>query len=213
MQKLIGILGGTFDPVHYGHLKPAHEIYQRLHLDDLRLVPCSNPVHREAPSASAEQRLRMLQLALQEYPQFTVDDREIRRRGRSYTVDTLSELRQEFPDAVLCLLLGLDALEGFKQWHRWRQILKMAHLLVSPRPGYGMDPKSERAKLIAEFGVTSEAALYDRPGGAILLVATGQYDISSTVIRQRVRDHQTLSGLVPPGVASWIKEHRIYEVN
>jgi nicotinate-nucleotide adenylyltransferase len=213
VQKLIGILGGTFDPVHYGHLKPAHEIFRRLRLDELRVVPCCNPVHRDPPVAGAEQRLRMLQLALQEFPQFSVDDRELRRRGDSYTVDTLDELRSEFPQATLCLLMGLDALEGFKKWRRWRQILKLAHLLISARPGYGMEPGSERGKLIAEFGLSSELGLRDRQAGGILLVATAQYDVSSTLIRQRLRERQSVTGLLPPLVEDWLGKNRVYEVN
>jgi nicotinate-nucleotide adenylyltransferase len=213
VRKLIGILGGTFDPVHYGHLKPALEIFQRLHLDELRVVPCFRPVHREQPLATPEQRLRMLQLALQEFPRFILDDRELRRGGDSYTVDTLGELQREFPRAVLCLLLGLDALEGFKQWHRWQQILKLAHLLVTARPGYGLEPGSKRAKLMAQYGMTSAAGLHDRPAGGILLVATAQYEISSTLIRKRLRERQSVDGLLPPAVGEWLSENRVYEVN
>jgi len=213
VQKLIGILGGTFDPVHYGHLKPALEIFQRLHLDELRVVPCFHPVHREPPVATPEQRLRMLQLALQEFPRFILDDRELRRGGDSYMVDTLGELRREFPQAVLCLLLGLDALEGFKQWHRWQQILKLAHLLVTVRPGYGLEPGSKRGKLIAQYGMASAAGLHDRLAGGILLAATAQYDISSTLIRKRLRERQSVDGLLPPAVGEWLSENRVYEVN
>lgn len=213
MRKLIGILGGTFDPVHYGHLKPAQEIFRRLRLDELRITPCFQPVHRQPPLATPEQRLHMLQLALQEFPQFMLDDRELRRRGDSYTVDTLSEMRHEFPQATLCLLMGLDALEGFKQWRRWRQILKLAHLLISARPGYGLEPASERGKLIAEFGLASEAGLRDRQAGGILLVATSQYEISSTLIRQRLRERQSVGGLLPAAVEEWLSENRVYEVN
>jgi nicotinate-nucleotide adenylyltransferase len=213
VQKLIGILGGTFDPVHYGHLKPALEIFQRLHLDELRVLPCLHPVHREPPLATAEQRLRMLQLALQEFPRFILDDRELRRGGDSYMVDTLGELRREFPQAALCLLLGMDALESFKEWHRWQQILKLAHLLVTVRPGYGLEPGSKRGKLITQYGMTSAAGLHDRLAGGILLVATAQYDISSTLIRKRLRERQSVDGLLPPAVGEWLSENRVYEVN
>lgn len=213
MRKLIGILGGTFDPVHYGHLKPAQEISQRLRLDELRVIPCFRPVHRDPPIATPEQRLQMLQLALPEFPRFMLDGRELLRGGDSYTVDTLGEMRKEFPQAALCLLMGLDALEGFKQWRRWRQILKLAHLLISARPGYGLEPGSERAKLLREFGMASEAGLHDRQAGGILLVATAQYDISSTQIRQRLRERQSVSGMMPPAVSEWLSKNRIYGVN
>jgi nicotinate-nucleotide adenylyltransferase len=170
-------------------------------------------VHRPPPVATPQQRLHMLRLTLAEFPEFTVDDRELRRGGDSYTVDTLDELRQEFPQATLCLLLGMDALEGFKQWHRWRQILKLAHLLVCARPGYKVEPGSERGKLLREFGMPSEAGLLDRQAGGILLVATSQYDISSTRIRQRLRERQSAAGLLPAAVGEWLNENRIYEVN
>jgi nicotinate-nucleotide adenylyltransferase len=213
VQKLIGILGGTFDPIHYGHLKPAQEIFQRLRLDELRVVPCFRPVHRDPPLASPDQRMQMLQLALREFPRFIPDDRELRRGGDSYTVDTLEEMHREFPRATLCLLLGQDALEGFRKWRRWRHILKLAHLLVCARPGYGLERGSERGKLIAEFGIPSEVGLRDRQSGGILPVATAQYDISSTMVRQRLRERQSIEGLVPPALGEWLNENRIYEVN
>jgi nicotinate-nucleotide adenylyltransferase len=180
VRKLIGILGGTFDPVHYGHLKPAQEIFQRLRLDELRIVPCYRPVHRDPPIASPEQRLHMLQLALREFPRFTLDERELRRGGDSYTVDTLDELRQEFPQAVLCLLLGLDALEGFKEWRRWRQILKLAHLLICARPGYGLKPGSERGKLLRQFGfcwLPRRHTIFLRPASGGGCVSISRYRI------------------------------------
>jgi nicotinate-nucleotide adenylyltransferase len=213
VRKLIGILGGTFDPAHYGHLKPAHEIFQRLRLDELRVIPCFRPVHRASPVATPEQRLRMLELALREFPGFVLDDRELRRGGDSYSVDTLEELQQEFPQATLCLLLGMDALEGFKKWRRWRHILRLAHLLVSARPGYGPEPGSERGGLLVEFGMSSPAGLRDHEAGGILLVATAQYEISSTMIRRRLRQHQSVAGLLPPALLHWLTENRVYEVN
>jgi nicotinate-nucleotide adenylyltransferase len=211
VRRLVGILGGCFDPVHYGHLKPAAEIQQRLALDELRIVPCYKPVHRPAPVADAEQRLHMLRLALQEFPQFNLDEREIQRGGDSYTFDTLSELRRDYPQDTLCLLLGADALQGFTQWHRWQQILEMAHLIIGARPGYELIPGSVTAQLLGRYGLQADDELRTRPAGGIRPVSIVQYDISSTAIRERLRNGQSIVGLVPPALAQWLANNPIYK--
>jgi nicotinate-nucleotide adenylyltransferase len=210
VRRLIGILGGSFDPVHYGHLKPAVEIQRRLALDELRVVPCYRPVHRAATVASAEQRVQMLRLAIQEFPQCSLDEREIRRGGDSYTFDTLSELRREFPEGILCLLLGMDALQGFTQWHRWRQILEMAHLIVSARPGYESTSGSVAAQLLERHGLQTDDELRRRPAGGIRLLSVQQYDISSTLVRDRLRNGQSVTGLLPPALEKWLVSNPIY---
>lgn len=133
---MIGVLGGTFDPVHFGHLRPALEVRQALGLEELRLIPLRQAVHRSQPQASPEQRLAMLRLAVQGAEGLRIDDRELRRVGESYTYDTLVDLRAESGPAVgLCLLVGADAFRGFLSWHRPDDILSLAHLIVMRRPG------------------------------------------------------------------------------
>ena len=116
----IGLFGGTFDPIHYGHLRTAFELWQELRLTEVRFMPTGSPPHREQPYASPEMRLSMVKAAVASQPAFVVDDREVRRTGVSYSVDTLTEVRKEFPDRSLCLLLGMDAFLGLPNWHRWR---------------------------------------------------------------------------------------------
>src|SRR5580698_5666448 len=135
MSAPIGLFGGTFDPIHYGHLRTAFELWQSLKLSQVRFLPSGSPPHREAPLASAELRLEMVRAAVAGQSAFVVDDREIRRTGVSYSVDTLLELRRELPDRSLCLLLGMDAFLGMPHWHRWRDRkstrLKSSHMSSS----------------------------------------------------------------------------------
>ena len=133
---MIGVFGGTFDPIHYGHLRAALDVHQALALGELRFLPLNVPVHREQPRASAAQRRAMVEAAIAGEPGFRVDDRELVRAGRSYSVDTLTSLRDELGDTrPICLLVGGDAFNGFFDWHRPRDILELAHLVVMQRPG------------------------------------------------------------------------------
>ena len=134
-QLPLALLGGTFDPVHYGHLRLADDVRTGLALSEIRLVPAGHPPHRGKPHASATDRLAMLDLACREFPALTIDPREIRRGGKSYTVLTLGELRSENPHRPLAWIVGADALAGLPQWHRWREIFDLAHLIVAKRPG------------------------------------------------------------------------------
>ena len=131
-----GPIGGTFDPIHYGHLRTGFELLQALKLAELRFMPAGNPPHREGTIASNEQRLAMVLTATEGQAQFVVDDREMRKSGPSYSVETLAELRQEYPDRPLCLIIGMDAFLGLPKWHQWRELLDLAHLVVAHRPGW-----------------------------------------------------------------------------
>src|SRR5512143_4181715 len=132
----IGIFGGTFDPIHYGHLRTALELKRALDLERLHFVPAATPPHRAAPCTDAALRLRMVQAAIAGEPGFVADDRELKRPGLSYTFDTLTSFRAEFPDRPLCLLLGMDAFLNLPQWHEWREIPQLAHVVVAHRPGW-----------------------------------------------------------------------------
>src|SRR5204863_186003 len=131
----IGIFGGTFDPIHYGHLRTAFELWQTLKLAEVRFMPSGNPPHRVRTLADAALRVQMVRVAVADQPAFIVDDREVRRAGASYTFDTLTELRRENPERSLCLLLGMDAFLGLPSWHRWRELFELAHVVVAHRPG------------------------------------------------------------------------------
>ena len=137
-MKPIGIFGGTFDPIHYGHLRTAFELLQTLDFEAVRFVPCGDPPHRGVTFASAALRLEMVRAATRDEPRFVVDDRELRREGPSYSIDTLMSLREEFPDRSLCLITGMDAFLGLPTWHRSDEILDFAHMWLHTGPDGGL---------------------------------------------------------------------------
>ena len=140
MPAPIGVFGGTFDPIHYGHLRLAEELADRLQLGEVRIVPARVPPHRAAPKVTSSHRLEMVRLACAGNPRFLVDDRECRREGPSYTVDTLLGLRAELAaDTPLCLLMGVDAYLALTTWSRWERLYDLAHIVIAHRPGFERD--------------------------------------------------------------------------
>lgn len=208
----VGILGGTFDPIHFGHLRPALELMETLGLAEVRLIPCGRPPHRNPPRASAAARLAMLQLAVAGQPGLRVDARELERPGPSYMVDTLASLRAELGATPLCLLLGSDAFLGLPQWHRWQDLLALAHLVVMHRPGWGLDESlpAPLAPLVAARQVHEAAALAVQPAGSILLTPVTPLDISATAIRALVAAGRSPRYLLPDAVWDHIRTHGLY---
>ena len=204
---MIGILGGTFDPVHYGHLRPAQEAYERLPLDELRFVPAAAPPLRAAPVASGAQRLAMVQRAIAGIAGLRADDRELRRGGPSFTVSTLESLRAEIGATPLCLLIGMDQFRHFEQWHRWPDIPALAHLVVLNRPGIsaGDLPGWASARVTEDF-----ADLHQAPAGRLAFLAVHPQDISATDIRARLARGESVAGLVPDAVLDYIFANRLY---
>lgn len=185
----IGILGGTFDPVHYGHLRPALEICEQLELDHVRLIPSKAPVHRPQPVAPLEQRIVWLQQVAEEHPQFVVDLREVERDSPSWMVVTLESLVTTFPDQPICLIVGMDAFLALDSWHRWESLFEFAHLIVSHRPNYTLPRQGAIAALLEARGATDAEVLRQLPqqqGGRILLHPVTQLEISATAIRKMV---------------------------
>jgi len=206
----VGVFGGTFDPVHYGHLRAAHEVREILGLTDFRLVPAGQPPHREAPQASASQRLEMLRRAIGPVSGFHVDDREIRRSGDSYMVDTLGELRAECGAAPIVLLVGQDAANQLDGWHRWQSLFELAHLAVMRRPGTAPGWRGELKRFMEQRLVLSPQSLRSRPAGRVLLLDVTQLAISSTDIRQQLRSGRSPRFLLPDSVLDYIREQRLY---
>ncbi len=212
-QRAIGILGGTFDPIHFGHLRTALELYQALDLAEIRLVPCSQPVHRKRPIASPEQRLAMLKCAIANEPALTVDDSEIRRQGPSYTIDTLENLRLAYSNIPFCLIIGIDALLGFPSWHRWQAILELAHLIVVHRPCYQLPSTGVVADLLKERLTHTVAHLHEKPAGSIVLHPVTALDISATDIRKMIAADKNPRYLLPDTVYDYIQQHGVYSIS
>jgi nicotinate-nucleotide adenylyltransferase len=196
----IGIFGGTFDPIHYGHLRTAYELYTKLDLGEVRFIPSGIPPHRAAPVASGALRLRMVVAAIAGQPGFVADDREVQRAGPSYSVDTLSELRAAHPHRPLCLLLGMDAFLGITAWYRWQQVLELAHVVVVRRPGWQDVPDGVLGELVRARASRTAADLSAGIAGRIHLEQVTQLEISSATLRATMRDGEDGKYLVPDEV-------------
>lgn len=206
----IGLLGGTFDPVHHGHLRPAIELLEHLGLAEMRFVPGYVPPHRRAPRAASTQRLRLLQCAVAGVPGLVVDARELRRGGYSYTVDTLHELRAEIGQRPLCFALGSDAFLGLPGWYRWRDLEHLAHLVVMQRPGHALRLGDELSEWTAVRQVTDPLALHGCSSGLILFQETTPLDISASRIRRLIAQGRSARFLMPDPVWECIAEEGFY---
>lgn len=215
---MIGVYGGTFDPVHFGHLRAALEVYQGLALKEMHLIPCYQPPHREQPRASARARLAMLRAAVGvDDSGFLVDNREMRREGVSYMVDSLAELRAERGDEPLCLVLGADAFLQLHRWHRWQEIITLAHIVVTHRPGWTLDADAAGfdpalADLWRSAYTEEVAELEARPAGRILQFTVTALDISATRIRALVAKGECPRFLVPEKVWNLIRLQGLYDI-
>ena len=196
----IGVFGGTFDPIHYGHLRTAYEMLLALELREVRFVPAGDPPHREPPRVSARRRLELVRAAIADQPGFVVDDREVRRDGPSYTVLTLRELRAELPSTPICLIVGMDAFRGLPTWHRWQELLDLAHVVAAPRPGWVAPTDGPLAELLATRGADSVAALRARSAGCLYVQPVTQLEISSTELRELLTAGRDPRYLVPDEV-------------
>ena len=207
---MIGIFGGTFDPVHFGHLRPALEVQQALGLNQVRFIPAGQPPHRETPYASTPQRLSMLRTAIDDQPGFVVDERELRREGPSYMVDTLASLREEVGQTPLCLILGYDAFLGLPGWHQWNSLIELAHLVITHRPGWNHDELDDALQSLVKQCETGVGRLSEQAAGGLLFVPVTQFDISATIIREQIRAGQDIRYLLPDTVYRIIREQKLY---
>lgn len=207
---MIGVLGGTFDPVHHGHLRFALEAVEALRLRVLKLVPARVPPHRPVPAAAPEDRLAMLEAAVAGACALEVDGRELARPGPSYTVDTLAELRAEHPGEPICLCLGADAFRGLHTWHRWREILALAHLAVARRPGERLPARGAIAALLQGAHVEGPEGLAARLAGGVVLVDLPGLEVSATRIRALLAAGRDPRWLLPDPVLEIIRERGLY---
>ena len=203
---MIGIMGGTFDPIHFGHLRTALEIAESCGMQQVRFIPGSVPPHRPQPKASAEQRWDMVQLAIQDEPLFTADRRELDRTGNSYTVDTLSSLRAELGEIPLAFVLGMDAFLAFRSWHRWQDIMGLAHLVIMSRPSYIPDPQEWYGPLLSQ----TTCELRSSPAGRVTFLNVTPLEISATAIRAAYQHKRSTRFLMPDAVRDYIQVHGLY---
>jgi nicotinate-nucleotide adenylyltransferase len=211
----VGILGGTFDPIHYGHLRLAEEMLESANLGEIRFLPTGNPPHRDTPQVSALHRSAMVRLAIADQPAFLLDDREVRRAGKCYTADTLRELRAELGAVQpLCLLMGGDAFLQLHTWHEWEQLFELAHIVVGYRPGFTLDERIHTAtpELRRQYQqrLCTVASLSQQPHGGVVELAIPKLEISATLIRNRVAENRTIRYLLPNAVADYIHQHHLY---
>lgn len=210
----IGILGGTFNPIHFGHLRMAQELADSLNLDVVRFIPAANPPHKDAPAVTAQHRAAMVQLGIAGNSAFAFDDRELRRTGASYTLDTLHSLRSELGTASsIILFMGSDAFTKFDTWHRWQEIIDLCHIALVQRPQLpGHDQKLSRTLETFLHNHYSENAddLHSQPCGFVTMRQVTALDISSTAIRNALQHGDSVRYMMPDNVIDYIKQHQLY---
>ena len=199
---MIGIFGGSFDPVHLGHLKTAKSIKKELNFERLFLLPCHDPVHKNSLHYSPKQRLEMLNLAIKDYPSLEIDTREIDREGNSYMIDTLADLTEEFKGKTICLIIGMDSFLRFKTWKKWDEFARLVHLIILPRNTDGLVEKN-----LETFDVAIDNNDLNISSSGLLYFSTSELiNISSTDIRGKIASSQNLDGLMPSSVIKFLQK-------
>ncbi|MCB1669520.1 MAG: nicotinate-nucleotide adenylyltransferase [Pseudomonadales bacterium] len=210
MNERIGIMGGMFDPVHVGHIKVALAALSLLQLDQVRLIPCGVPNHRDPALCTPKQRVDMLRLATGDCPRLIVDERELNRPGTSYSVDTLLSLRKEYPLAGLYFILGIDAFAALPAWHCWRELFELCHFVVIERPGYAGTLPPELEETCRHRQVTDVQRLHSSKHGLVLSMPGLDSPVSSTQVRASIADRKSLDGLLDSRVADYLRQHLLY---
>ncbi|WP_372627534.1 nicotinate-nucleotide adenylyltransferase [Arsukibacterium sp.] len=208
-RPLIGIFGGTFDPVHLGHLACARYVLQHCALDQLQFMPCHVPPHRASPGVSAQQRATMVELAIADEPAMVLQPLELNRNSPSYTADSLALLKHSMPASTLAFVIGMDSLSYFTKWYQWQRILELSHLIVCQRPGYShLD--GDAPALLRDYAA-SPAALHQSSHGKIIELHNPDFSPSATAIRAALaQNQQNISELALP-VLNYIQQHRLYQ--
>lgn len=206
----LAILGGTFDPIHYGHLGLASAVLALNFIDDIHFVPCYQPVHREKTKASTEHRIQMLKLAIKNHSHFHYNPIEINSQKPSFAINTLEQLHQEFPDKTLYWIMGADAFVQFHQWHRYQDILKLANLIVASRPEAPLPTNGFIADLLQKRQIKDHNPLQPGVTGCIIPLSITPMAISATDVRQQCHNGNSPTALLPIEVIEYIHQHKIY---
>ena len=208
----VAVFGGTFDPIHYGHLRSALELAERLDLAEVRMMPCATPPHRASPAGSAEHRAAMLELAVARESRLSCDRRELRREGRSYTIDSLIELREELgARRSICLIMGCDAVLDITRWHRWDELLDWANVVVIARPGWHFPDQGPVAQWLEANACAGPEQLRERSAGGILVEELRPLSISASEIRELVATGRSARFLLPESVLDYIWNYNLYQ--
>jgi nicotinate-nucleotide adenylyltransferase len=198
---MIGIYGGSFNPIHLGHLETAISLKAELKLEHLFFVPCCIPVHKDELKFSSAERLQMIKIALERYPSIELDEREIKRGGKSFTIDTLNELKNIYTDSPICLIIGMDSYLSIKSWKDWKKFSQLAHLVVLKREGYNGENV-----LLESFQKTSDAdQLKSQKNGLLFFSNTPLIEVSSSDIRSKISDNQNLDDLLPQNIIDYLQ--------
>jgi nicotinate-nucleotide adenylyltransferase len=207
---MIGILGGSFDPIHYGHLHIALDLYQQLHLSEVRFIPCKSHVSDKKIVATEQQRVTMLQLALQPYSYFSIDKRELNRPTPSYMIETLASLRHEMGNTPLGLILGYDNLATLDRWHQWTSLIDYAHLLIVPRPDHAESYPKEIHDFVERYQTQDPLLLSQQPAGLLFMTHVQALPCSATYIRKTIASGNYPVDLLPATVLDYILEQKLY---
>lgn len=214
-MRLVGILGGTFNPIHYGHLRMAQELADGLDMDEVKFIPSANPPHKDSVTVSAEHRAAMVKIAIADNPTFSIDELELKRDGASYTIDTLISLRETLgKDTALCLMMGSDAFIKLNTWHRWQELLDFAHIILVQRPNQGKPQEAlpdELQILLHDNYVENISELSKTNAGLINMQAISAHDISATQIREQLKHGQSVRYCLPNEVIEYIERYRLYQ--
>lgn len=207
----VGIMGGTFDPIHFGHLRTALEIKQNLDLHEIHLLPCHIPGHRPEPEVSAQDRINMLNISIADDPELQLDERECRSLQTSYTVNTLKSYRDEKGDKTpLLMIMGMDAFSKLHEWHQWEQIFKLAHIIVAHRPKTSLPDEEPLKTIINTHRLENKKALHESPSGYLYFQTVTALDISSSKIRKLIKEDKSPKYLLHDKVWEYIKSHHLY---